>query len=539
MGDEFKLEDILIILRRRVLFFLAPAVILAPLGVLIVLLLPSQYTARGTILVESQQIPEELIQSTINSYAQERIQVIRQRVMTRERLLGVADKYDLFDDRRNYSSSDQVEHMRDMLDVQLISANSGDRSRRQDATIAFTVAYTDGDRQKAYLVANEFMTLFLTEDVRSRKDGASDTTEFFDQEANRLRLAVDNLETRIAAYKDENATALPEHLALHMQQLDRATKDFAEANDDKELMEEERRALETQLASYLSSAGGGEATQSLSELKAELATLRAEKTDSHPDVAALRDRVSALEREAAPSQEIQRLRTQLRGYEEALEEASIAEPADEEEIARLKTLIDDTRRDFSSQLLREASTGSSDFIVAQIQGRLEIANSRLASLTRESDELRATIADLQDRVARTPAVERGLAVLTRDQQNLELQYKQIQAKRQQAITAENLEDNQKAEKFSILEPAVQPEQPSSPDREKLMVLALVAALGIGAACAALAEMLMASVRGRDHLASLMGEAPIAVIPYIHAKGERRMAIPMVRPQKPTPSKKAA
>lgn len=91
MGDEFTLEDAIIIFKRRILFFLIPALVIAPIGVIGVMLLPAKYTAQGTILVESQQIPTDFVRSTINAYAQERIQTIRQRVMTRNRLLEVAD----------------------------------------------------------------------------------------------------------------------------------------------------------------------------------------------------------------------------------------------------------------------------------------------------------------------------------------------------------------------------------------------------------------------------------------------------------------
>ena len=45
MGEDFTLEDVLIVLQRRFLYFLIPAVIIAPLGILTVMLLPAKYTA--------------------------------------------------------------------------------------------------------------------------------------------------------------------------------------------------------------------------------------------------------------------------------------------------------------------------------------------------------------------------------------------------------------------------------------------------------------------------------------------------------------
>jgi len=523
--EDFKLEDILIIIRRRILFFIAPVLVLAPLGLLTVMLLPAMYTTSGTILVESQQIPEELIQSTISTYAQERIQVIRQRVMTRERLLSVADKHDLFPDRLNLSSSEKVARMRQNLRVNLISVQ---RARgRQDGTIAFTVSYSHETPQKAYVVANEFMTLFLTEDVRTRKVGASDTTEFFDSEAKRIAANLGDLESRIADYKAQNARALPEHLSMHMRQLDRAVENLAAIEDQILLVDEERQAVETQLASYLAGAGAAEGpAQELARLKSSLAALRSEKTDAHPDVRALVNRVAILERQLRPSEKVLEMRDDISAKEAALD-AARAE-GDAEAIAAARAAVDEARMALSGRLLNEASSGSPDFLVAQLQGRLETLSARLSSLNAEVDEHRAKIGDLRDRIAATPSVERGLSVLTRDLEQLRMQYQQIQAKRQLAITAENLEDNQKAEKFSILEPAAMPDAPSSPDRAKLSVLAIFLSLAAGGGCALLAELLMGTVRGKDHLASLVGEPPIAVIPFIDAPAEKRRLPPALR-----------
>ncbi|MEO1015404.1 MAG: Wzz/FepE/Etk N-terminal domain-containing protein [Pseudomonadota bacterium] len=540
MGDSLELEDLLIVIRRRILFFIIPTVIALPIGVIAVFLLPPQYTAQGTILVESQQIPEEFVTSTINTYAEERIQVIRQRVMTRERLLSVADKHDLFANRPGLSGTEKVKLMREHLDVRLISADAGNRRRRDDATIAFEVSYVDRAAKKAYSVANEFITLFLTEDVRARKDGASDTTEFFDQEAKRMRAAVDEIERRIADYRRDHADALPEHLDLHMSELDRATDSLKDAEDQLQILDEERRALETQLSSYIAGAGAPRdgPAQELTQLRSRLAALRAEKTEQHPDVVALRLQISALERQFAPSTAIRELQDQLQSAEEAFEAArqSKDETAD---IDALRAEVSRLRKTFSAKLIEEASDGANDFLAAQIQTRLETVNARLTSTMEEIDDLGVELEKLEDRIARTPAVARGLAVLERDQRNLETQYQVVQAKRQSAITAENLEDGQKAEKFSILEPAAIPESPSDPDRLKLSVLAMVAAFSIGGACAAAAELLSGALRGRSHLNALIDEAPIAVIPYIDAEGERRLFSSLASAFRRTPERAPA
>lgn len=528
MGEEFTLEDVLIVLQRRFLYFLIPVAILVPLGIVVVMLLPAKYKAQGTILVESQQIPPDLVRSTINAYAQERIQTIKQRVMTRNRLLQVADKYALFPKDKGLSESERVEFMRNRLNVSLITTNINRNSSR-DGTIAFTVSYIDPSPEKAFQVANEFMTLFLTEDVKTRTSGASNTTEFFQQEARRLRDSVDTLEQRIADYKKENSKALPEHLSMHLDMLERATDELATTNASINSLEEELRFLETQLAGY-SAGSTPEAgpAQKLAELRSELVQLRAVYQDAHPNVQAVKDQIAALEKELAPSRAIQNARRKLLKAEADLAQAEKASPSDDAQLERLRSNVDASEEELARLLTSETRKNASDFPSVQLEGRIAVSASKLRTLEKRRKQLNDEIADLQKRIAQTPEVERGLAALTRDYDNVFREYKDVLAKQQDAQLAENLEDNQKAEKFSILEPATKPDKPSSPQRAKLIVLSLFGALAAGAFSALGAELLFATVRGRNHLSSVMGAHPIAIIPYIRQDDEPRVKLPFFK-----------
>ena len=70
-------------------------------GLAIAALWPATYLSEGKILVQSQQIPTELVRPTVTNAAQERIQVIEQRMMTRENLLAIVDKFQLFPTKRS------------------------------------------------------------------------------------------------------------------------------------------------------------------------------------------------------------------------------------------------------------------------------------------------------------------------------------------------------------------------------------------------------------------------------------------------------
>jgi len=541
MGDEFTLEDALIILQRRFLAFLAPVLLLVPIGIIAVMLLPAKYTAQGTILVESQQIPKDLVRSTINAYAQERIQTIRQRVMTRNRLLEVADEYDLFPRSLGLSESERVKMMRDRLNVQLITT-SASRGSAGDGTIAFTVAYTDRDPAKAFLVANKFMTLFLEEDVRARTAGASNTTEFFEREAKRLRDAVADMEQRVTKYKEENSNALPEHLNMHLSMLERQRNDLASAKANINQLEEERRFLESQLISGAS--GNNNMSAQLAQLEADLARLRATYKDNYPAVVAKREEIASIRARMAPAADISKLRTALSDAEDKLNAAERADPVDPETVAAAEADVTKARNALSDRISEETRKGTSDIAGVQLEGRIAVIENRIRMLNKQVEAAERNIADLEQRVAKTPEVERGLTALTRDYENIFTEYQDVIAKRGDAQLAENLEENQQAEKFSILEPALRPDKPSSPDRPKLIVAVIFLAFAAGGASAFLLELLMARIRGRNHIAHIIEGQPIAVIPFIHSDDDKRTRWPLAAPfagkrKRPRPAQMAA
>src|SRR5438874_2613030 len=99
------------LIKRRALYFIVPFMLVLPVGLAVAVLLPATYVSEGKILVQSQQIPTELVRPTVTSAAQERIQVIEQRTMTRENLLAIIDKFQLFPNQRNLMSATQLVEM--------------------------------------------------------------------------------------------------------------------------------------------------------------------------------------------------------------------------------------------------------------------------------------------------------------------------------------------------------------------------------------------------------------------------------------------
>ena len=80
MQDGFDLKYYWMILRRRYPYMVGAFIVVLGTAVIFAVWLPPIYRSEARILVESQQIPSELVRSTVTALADERIQVIKQRI---------------------------------------------------------------------------------------------------------------------------------------------------------------------------------------------------------------------------------------------------------------------------------------------------------------------------------------------------------------------------------------------------------------------------------------------------------------------------
>ncbi|MGE8063655.1 GumC family protein [Pseudomonas sp. NPDC089569] len=475
MASEYEMsvnDYIAIIKHRAVLVVVSIAVILAA-SVLVAMSIPPVYESSGTILVESQQISPDLVAANNNTFADERIEVIRQRVMTREHLEGIIDKYNLFSSQsRQLSVTEKIDEMRNAISVTLVSAAVKGRG---EVTIAFRLGFEHKQPEVANEVAKELVTLFLDENIKQRTERASETTEFLTQEADKLRVELETLENKLADFKQAHSNALPEHQELRMNMLSRAETDLREIDRDYKAAREELRfnELEVSAASAGVAAKPGAAgaaadqPQDLGSLKAEYARLLSLYTEAHPDVRAVKRKIAALEA------------TQGKG----------------------------------------SAVSSVSLDVAKAQARVAASEARIKSLGEQRQEIVGKIEAYEAQILETPQVERGLVTLTRDHDNARKKYEEIRTKEMGARISESLEQENKAERFVLLEAPLMPEKPVRPNRKKVVAMGFVLApVGTGA-LVMLLEMLSQRVRGVEALTSILGRRVLGTIPYIHTKAE--------------------
>lgn len=486
MAEEYELtaNDYLAILRRRWPILTGTFFGLLVVATIVVIAIPPVYQSSGTILVESQTIPTDLLPTAAASMIDERIEIIRQRVMTRENLFKIIEKYGLFKDTpRAMTVSEKIDQMRKAIAIESLGENIKSR-RPGQGTIAFKLSFEHRKPEITQRVANELVTLFLDENVKSRTERASDTTEFLTQEADKLKAELERVETQLAAYKQEHSHALPQHQELRMNMLSRTEAELKDSERDYKTAQEELRFLDLELsaakAGITPKTGAAYAPQNpqdLGSLKAEYERLLSLYKEAHPDVRAVKRKIEALEATGA---------------------ANAAGGKKDE---------------------KSANGGAVSLEVARVQAKISATQARVESLAAQIKTSRARMASYEQQILQTPQVERGLITLMRDHESAQKKYEEIRAKQMNAQINQNLEGENKAERFSLLEPPAFPDKPSKPDRAKLLLMGVFGAFGGSGGLVFLLETLNQRIRGQEALAIAIRQRPMLVIPYIVIQDE--------------------
>ena len=481
MNDyQLTLSDYLAIAQRRAWLIAGTFAAVLAIGVAVSLLVPPTYRSAGTILIDSQQIPTDAAQQPAPS-ADERIEVIKQRVMTRENLLRVIERHGLFANAGpGLTPSERVDVMRKTIAVEQVQTNLNP-DRPGPGTISFSIAFEHRRPEIAQAVAKDLVNLFIDENVKLRTQRAAQTTEFLTQEAEKLKKEVDAIEAQVAKYKQEHASALPENVTLGMAAMQRVEADLRQVERDHASAEDALRALEAERGAALAEppptvAGAPDNAQAeLQRARMELARLSATYTDSHPDVKAARRKVEGLQRAASM-------------------EASAA-PATP----------------------RRSATATA--ALARYEARANGLRERARVLAAQRAALREKLGQMDVALVRSPQVERGLLALTRDYQSAQKKYEEVLGRKMSAQMAENLEGGQKAERFTVLDAPTLPDHPIKPNRKKLLAMSFILAVVAAAAAVALLEAMRGTVRGIGQIRSLWGQEPLVAIPVIPVPGE--------------------
>ena len=111
--------------------------------------------------------------------------------------------------------------------------------------------------------------------------------------------------------------------------------------------------------------------------------------------------------------------------------------------------------------------------------------------------------------------------LVQELNNTNQRYQGVSAREMEAQISQQLEVEKKGERFTLIDPPQEPLEPVSPNRIAILFLGMVLAIAGGFGSVALAEMLDSSINNEKTITSILGVAPLANIPYLESRAERK------------------
>jgi uncharacterized protein involved in exopolysaccharide biosynthesis len=534
--DVTTLNDYLTTFRRRKMLLFGVAFFIMLIFVAVTFSLPAIYRSTGTILIEQQDMPEDLIQSTITSFANERISIVGKRVMSRENLGRIIETFNLYPEERKSTPIEVlVERLRADTLLETVSADVTDsRGRAMSSTIAFNLSYDNESPETAQKVASELAQLYLDENVKSRTESAVQTSSFLAERSEQLETKLKELEGQLADFKERHGNSLPSLATLNRDRLDATEDDLDNVQREIRELTDSRNLLQSELALVPRDAviytEEGEpvlsAPERLAALQREYVTLSSKYAANHPDLIQVRKEIELLSGGQSNYSSLGAIDAELLQRKAELESARQKYSSDHPDVVSLTRVVEDLekrRLEVAAQPAPQSTSLPTNPLFVQKQGQLTSTVNQLAAAQQRLGALEAERAEYERRLTEAPQVERDYTALSRQYDSMLEQYREIQSKQQTAQLSTTLETEEKGERFALIEPPTVPGQPVQPNRMALLILGFVLATGCGIGMAALVEAMDTTVRGAKDVRRLLDMPPLATIPYVenHADVRRR------------------
>lgn len=516
------------IVRRRKWLIGAIASLVIAIAVSLALFLPPTYQSVATILIEEPGVSDDLAKSTDVGFADQRLQLIQQRVMTTAKLIAVIDKLGLYQEARKTTPMNVLaDGMRAQIALRIVGADTAEAKADRSAkkTTAFTLGFTGRDPEVTQKITRELVDLYMEENERSQRDRALGTAGFLGAEATRLATRIKELEAELAAFKTANAGLLPEEMTFNIQLLDRTQTQILETMRQTQSVRERQAFLQAQLLALDPQAPVNASNPEvlaprarLRLLKSQYSALSAKYGTRHPDVINLQRQIEALGGEVDAPQTTAELDLLKATLAAAQQKYGDAHP----EIVRLKREIKAAQKAITKTKKTAAAADAPDNpLYVQTQGQLSALDAEMSMNLAQISALQKKINEVEARVLRGPEVERGYLALKREYETTVAKYQDMQARESQADLAKSLETEQMGERLSLIEPPPLPTSPIAPNRLAIVLFGTVMGIMAGVGAGFLAESLDGHVYGQRKLAAMIGASPLAVIPRIAVANDKR------------------
>src|SRR5689334_5767339 len=508
-------EDFIDITRRHKGWIFGPFLLTLVASVVGVYLWPDIYESRAVVKIQPQQVPQNMVQSSITQDISDRITSMATTVLSRNNLTTIINDLDLYPSQRKRMPIDDVVEMmrKDIQITPIMAAGSNGRN-----VPAFTVQFKYDNRVLASKVVDRVVARFTSDDLSSRSLAVSGTTRFLKDQVDQAKKEMDGLEDKLAQFRVQNNGRLPDQVGTNTRQLETLQVNYQFLTSSKTRADLDRLTIETNLrveegrkAELSKDSGPGQpaapvvmkserllaAERDVQNLQDMLNLALQSKTDAHPDVQNLRGRLT-----------IAKNRKEEIAKEDAANKGAPAAAAG-------------PSRQLQMQLLEIEGN------IQRYQSAMRAKDLEIADLQAKIKQVEGSIDKLQKEISSAPLGEQQYGDLIRERDLAKARYIDLDSRLNAAELSQDLESRGQGEKLEVLDPPSLPQNPTEPKRP--VVIGMGAALGLvlGVVIAAAREMKDSSLKNLKDVRAytqmtILGSVPLLENDFV-VRRRRRMA----------------
>jgi polysaccharide chain length determinant protein (PEP-CTERM system associated) len=464
MKDTLKqiLSYLYALYRNKYLFVAVSLLVMTAIGVFS-LTLPKIYRADTTVFIESNVIDELVRGIAITPQIEDRVRVLQAAILSRDLIVKTLESLNspIF----TKSDAEQQSYVSDLRQRTRINI-----TRDMDR---FTVSIDDKNPRFAQQFINTLVGLYVEESLSSTREETFGANRFLQEQIDSFKLKLEASEDKIIDFRkrqgiyfsiDEAATLANIRQMLTQVEEIELTQDTLQARQSQLVDQMNRTSPTIDMVSETAE------NNRLMEMENRLSNLLLRYTENYPEVIRLKFEIEALKQRMLDPETAQQERGSTR-----------------------MTSLNPLHQDLQSQLYE--------------------VEAELSSLEARKKNLQQNIANREQELKEVPEAQKELAILMQERDSYRSIYNDLLARMGQSEVSTQMEVANKASTFRVVDPAVLPQVPISPDMLRMLVLAVAGGFGCGLGLIFLLENMDSRIRDVSVLEDL-GIDVLAVVPTI-------------------------
>ncbi len=208
-------EDYIDILRRHKGWVFGPFLLTLVISVVGAFLWPNSYDSRAVIIIHPQQVPENMVQSSINQDLASRLDAMSAQIRSHGVLTTIIQNRDLYKrERLRMPMEDVVDLMNKKITIQPLAASANGKNMA-----AFSVQFTYENRLDASKVTQDLVSKFIESNNTTRSSISFETDRFFKDQTEQAAKELKETEDKLAAFRMQFNGRLPDQVEANVRTL--------------------------------------------------------------------------------------------------------------------------------------------------------------------------------------------------------------------------------------------------------------------------------------------------------------------------------